>query len=303
MKHPLLELKGLNKIFPGGLHAVVDLNFKLNEGEICAFLGPNGAGKSTSISMICGLSIPSRGEVFFESQKVNHKSMAYRRAIGVVSQHSNLEIDLSVKENLLIHGLLYDLSRAEIRQRIDQFLDLVQLKTKMNTPVRKLSGGMRRKVQLARVLLHDPKLLILDEPTVGLDPASRKAIWDILVRLNQHGKTLFFSTHYMDEAYCYAGRVAILHQGRIIADGTPNHLVETLGKWNLVHNGSSTRAQGTAFYHSRQAAAEAVVALEKAGQTGEVRIRRTSLEDVFISLTGENLSDYPALPVKETGHD
>jgi len=277
MGDALLELKGLNKIYPGGTHAVIDLDFRISKGSICAILGPNGAGKSTSIGMICGLVRPSSGTISFDGSKPD------RSRIGVVSQHSNLEIDLSALDNMKIHALLYGMKSPEYRERTESLLKLAGLYEKRHKEVRSFSGGMKRKLQIVRALLHNPELIILDEPTVGLDPAARESIWDMILQLNRSGRTILFSTHYMEEARRYAERVAILHKGLIIRDEHPEELIRNLGAWCRIAYGD--RGKEITFHQTREEAMR-----EEADDSLQLMIRQTTLEDLFIHLTGKELN-------------
>jgi ABC-2 type transport system ATP-binding protein len=280
---PLLELRRLNKVYPDGTHAVIDLDYSLAAGTITALLGPNGAGKSTTIGMICGLCIPTGGEILFDGDPVDGRSNRFRSLIGVVSQHANLELDLSGRQNLKIHGLLYGLCGREMNDLIDRLLEAAGLTDAQHRSVRSYSGGMKRKLQIIRALMHDPSLLILDEPTVGLDPAAREMIWDMITSLNQNGKTILFSTHYMEEAGRYARLVSIMHRGVFIRQGVPDELISTLGEWCRVSYGGE--GKDIHFFETRD---EAVACAKEPGR--ELVIRKTTLEDVFIELTGRGLS-------------
>ncbi len=282
-KKPLLVLDRLDKTYPGGNHAVRDLSFELAEGSICALLGPNGAGKSTTIGMICGLCRPCGGRIRFRGEEAVPDSTAYRSKLGVVSQHLNLELDLSAYQNLKIHALLFGMERREREERIETLLENTDLISRKNDPVRSFSGGMKRKLQIIRALLHRPDLIILDEPTTGLDPAAREGIWDLIEKMNRGGKTILFSTHYMEEAQRYSERVAIMHRGGIIRDDTPPSLIRELGPWCRIDHSNGRRK--SAFFPDRKAASEGGAS----GSSG-LLIRETTLEDVFIALTGSGLS-------------
>jgi ABC-2 type transport system ATP-binding protein len=216
-------------------------------------------------------------------------SPGYRNSIGIVSQHTNLELDLTAFQNLKVHGLLYGMKGSGFRKKADELLFLAGLEEQRHTIVRTFSGGIKRRLQIVRALLHDPELLILDEPTVGLDPSSRESIWDIIIDLNISGKTILFSTHYMEEAQNHAKRVSIIHQGRIIADGTAESLIEEHGKWcRIMQRGKEKK---TDFFPSREEALDRVKENrgDKDNGDSQMTIRRTSLEDVFITLTGKEL--------------
>ena len=282
----ILELKGLDKIYAGGLHAVKGLNYSVRRGSINAFLGPNGAGKTTTLRMVCGLCKPTGGDIIFNGIEVNHIPASYRRSIGVMSQHLNLELDLSVYANLKVHALLYGMKNTEIPTRISNILKHSGLSDKRDTRIRELSGGIRRRVQIARALMHDPELIILDEPTVGLDPASRNKIWQVILNLKKAGKTIIFSTHYMEEANQYAEYISIVHKGSVIKEGKPEKLIKDEGTWcRIFCNGNNKQIR---FFADKQAAESAMLAAEE--DCGQLIIRRTSLEDVFLKLTGEELN-------------
>ena len=282
MKEPILELKDLDKVYPNGVHAVRGVSYRLDEGGCYAFLGPNGAGKSTTISMVCGLCIPTSGSIHFFDTDIRKDPASYRSSIGVVSQHANLELDLTAAQNLRIHANLYDLPGREYPERAERLLKVAGLQDKKDEVVRSLSGGMKRKLQIIRALLHDPGLLILDEPTVGLDPASRRAIWDILLSLKRAGKTILFSTHYMEEAHAYADSISIIHQGSIIKRGTADSLIDDLGSWcRLEYEGMAKRVS---FFPTHKEALEGT-----GSPVDELIVRKTTLEDVFIDLTGKEL--------------
>ena len=286
MTENILELKGLNKIYCRGPHAVKDLNYAVKRGSINAFLGPNGAGKTTTLKMVCGLCRPTGGDILFNASRVNHIPASYRKSLGVMSQHLNLELDLSVYNNLRIHALLYGMKGDEIPSRVSDILDHSGLSEKRNIRVRELSGGMRRRVQIARALMHDPDLIILDEPTVGLDPQSRNEIWNGILSLNTAGKTIIFSTHYMEEARQYAENISIIHRGRIIKEGEPEKLISDEGSWcRIACSGSKKQIR---FFRDKKTAESSKLPGEE--DCGQLVIRRTNLEDVFLQFTGEELN-------------
>lgn len=296
----ILSLQKLSKVYADGTNAVIDLDMDVPYGDIRAFLGPNGAGKSTTIGMLCGLCLPSAGTVRFGGEIVSYRSLSYRRSIGVAAQHINLELDLNVSQNLHIHGLLFGMSRADIKRRSEELIELAGLSEKRFSRVRSLSGGMKRKLQIIRALLHDPSLLILDEPTVGLDPASRNAIWDLLLSMNRQGKTIFFSTHYMEEAQRYSRTVTILNRGRKIAEDNSASLIKGLGPWAVELQSENGRS--CSFYASSE---EAKAQLAHSGTDANssfssLLMRPTCLEDVFVNLTKDStvLSDISGRPLK-----
>jgi ABC-2 type transport system ATP-binding protein len=285
MGRAILELAGLAKTYPGGTEAVKPLDYSLEEGMIAALLGPNGAGKSTTMGMICGLCIPTGGSLRFRGEEASPKSSWYRKSIGLVSQHHNLELDLTARQNLRVHGMLYALELPEITRRSEDLLSLAGLTESGNREVRTFSGGMKRRLQIIRALLHEPELIILDEPTVGLDPAGREQIWDLVEELNRFGRTVLFSTHYMEEAARHAGRVSIMDRGTIIADAPPDELIGGLGRWCRLTVGPGV-AKRVDFFTDEASAAAYVPA-----EGEEMILRRTTLEDLFINMTGKGLEE------------
>ncbi|NOY14165.1 MAG: ATP-binding cassette domain-containing protein, partial [Deltaproteobacteria bacterium] len=206
-----------------------------------------------------------------------------KRLIGVVPQHNNLDRELTAAENLLIHGRLFGMSGQKLQQRIDSCLEFADLTTKRKTPAGKLSGGMQRKLVIARALLHQPEILFLDEPTVGLDPRSRRKMWAFLLRINQEQQcTIFLTTHYIEEAEVLADRVQIIDRAKIIAGGTPEQLKQSAGNYVLdIYSEDEVRNE---FFNDRSAALQRLEQLDTS-----VRIRETTLEDVFLQLTGKRI--------------
>ncbi len=222
----IIAISHLNKSF-GEVKAVQDLSFKVKQGELFAFLGVNGAGKSTTISIMCGQLSKDSGQVTICGQKVEAGAMDFKQQLGVVYQSSVLDGPLTVKENLLSRAALYGMTRKQAKKRIEELSDLLDFRSFLNRPVGKLSGGQRRRADIARALLHHPKILILDEPTTGLDPQTRQLLWQVIARLQkEEGMTVFLTTHYMEEA-ADADYVIILNQGKIAAEGTPLDLKNT----------------------------------------------------------------------------
>lgn len=279
---PEILVRGLKRSF-GAVEAVRGIDLDLKPGELFAFLGPNGAGKTTTINMLTGLLRPDSGLVCYRGEEFTRASLSVRKRIGVVPQHNNLDRELTAAENLQVHGRLFGMSRAQISQRTTECLDLAGLIDKADTPANKLSGGMKRKLVIARALLHEPSILFLDEPTAGLDPHSRRRIWAFLRRINQEQKcTLFLTTHYIEEAEQLAKRVCFIDQGQIIAEGSPQQLMEKSGRFVLdIYRDEDVDNE---FFRER---GEALGRLEQID--GAVRIRETTLEDVFLQLTGKRI--------------
>ncbi len=219
----VIEIKGLSKSFKE-IKAVQNISFSVEEGNLFAFLGVNGAGKSTTISMMCGQLKPDAGEVYIGGYELSSDPEAVKSSIGVVFQGSVLDKPLTVRENLEYRASLYGIYGIEFDQRIEELCSLLDMSDIMKRPYGKLSGGQRRRVDIARGLLHKPKILILDEPTTGLDPQTRKKVWEVISHLQKtEGLTVFLTTHYMEEA-ADADRVIIIDSGRIVAEGTPVEL-------------------------------------------------------------------------------
>jgi ABC-2 type transport system ATP-binding protein len=225
----MIETRKLVKRF-GNLVAVNGVDLKVNEGEIFGLLGPNGAGKTTIISILCCIMKPTSGEAYVNGYDVMKKPDKVRKAIGVVFQEPAVDEQLTGRQNMKIHAMLYNVPKASIKPRIDFALELVELGSRADTMVKTYSGGMRRRLEIARSLLHTPKILFLDEPTMGLDTQTRERIWEYIVELAKHSKmTIILTTHYMDEADRLCDRVAIIDSGEIKAEGTPKELKSRLG--------------------------------------------------------------------------
>lgn len=229
----MIEVTNLTKKF-GDFTAVNDISFKVNDGEIFAFLGPNGAGKSTTIKILTTLLHPTHGKVSLNGNDPVHHPDKARRSFGIVFQDPSLDDDLTAFENMEFHGVLYDVPYPTRAERIPQLLKFVDLWERRDSLVKEFSGGMKRRLEIARGLLHHPKIIFLDEPTLGLDPQTRNHMWSYLRELNKTEKTtIFFTTHYMEEADRIAERIAIIDHGKIIASGTSAELKQQTGKSTL----------------------------------------------------------------------
>lgn len=229
----IIEVKNLTKKF-GDIVAVDDISFSVKEGEIFAFLGPNGAGKSTTIKILTTLLSPTTGEVLINGNDPVVNPDLVRRSFGIVFQDTSLDDELTAWENMEFHGVLYDVPKKLRRERIEQLLKFVELWDRKDSLVKEFSGGMKRRLEIARGLLHHPKIIFLDEPTLGLDPQTRNHMWEYLKDLNKkEGTTIFFTTHYMEEADRIAERIAIIDHGKIIALGTSAELKEKTGATSL----------------------------------------------------------------------
>jgi ABC-2 type transport system ATP-binding protein len=229
----MIRVNNLVKQF-GDFTAVNNISFEVNKGEIFAFLGPNGAGKTTTIRMLTTLLQPTSGSVEIDGLNPSDKKSEVRKRFGIVFQDPSLDQDLTAWENMELHGVLYHVPRKIRRERTEALLKLFELWDRRDTLVKLFSGGMRRRLEIARGFLHTPKILFLDEPTLGLDPQSRNQLWTHVKNLNQQdGVTVFLTTHYMDEADRVAQRIAVIDHGRIVAVGSPRELKEQTGKESL----------------------------------------------------------------------
>ena len=258
--------------------AVNGISLHIKQGEVFGLLGQNGAGKTTTIRMLTMLTSPTEGKIFYQGQEAAGREREVRSLIGVVPQNLNFDQDLTVGENLELHGRLYQMSAAERKQRIAELLEFVDLSDVINDGVKRLSGGMKRRLLIARALMHKPAILFMDEPTVALDPQVRRKIWELIRKLATDGTTVLLTTHYIEEAEALCQRVAIMRKGNIIAENTPAAFVAELGKMAVEwQEGFERRVK---FFPSRMEAKKYLSTLEE----GVGFIRRANLEDVFMEL-------------------
>jgi lipooligosaccharide transport system ATP-binding protein len=301
-----LVARNLKKSYDG-FEAVKGVEFEVKRGECFGFLGPIGAGKTTTMKMIYGAVIPTSGELDVAGLDVRRSEREIKRRIGVVPQENNLDDELKVKENLLVYGRYYDLPRKLALQRADELLDFVQLTEKADSQVEQLSGGMKRRLLIARALINDPEIVVLDEPTTGLDPQARHLVWDRLRALTSEGKTLVLTTHYMEEAARLCDRLVIMEGGLIIAEGSPKELVEKYvspqvvefraSPWALDELLPIVGAAADAVDRTGEAllafTTDADVLMERVRESGieveNIVQRQAGLEDVFLRLTGRRL--------------
>lgn len=277
----------LTKVY-GEVKAVEDLNLEVRSGEIFGFLGPNGAGKTTTIRILTTLTKPTSGHAWVNGFDVLREPVKVRNLFGVVQQHISLDRDLTVRENMELHARLHHLKPSERRQRIAELLDYVELAEQANHLVEKLSGGMKRRLMIARALMHRPKLLFLDEPTVGLDAQTRRRLWELIRRMNLNGTTVLLTTHYIEEAEALCGRVGIIHQGHLIALGSPLELRQRLGLVT-VETLSNNRDTNYHYFPNRMAATSYAQGLPPEIKT--IIVRESNLEDVFVELTGRKVGE------------
>jgi ABC-2 type transport system ATP-binding protein len=304
-----VEVASLSKRY-GPIEAVKDVSFSIKRGEVFAFLGPNGAGKTTTVRMLCTLTTPGGGHASVAGFDVAHQPEAVRRRIGLVFQEPTLDDRLTAEQNLRFHAVLYHVPHAQVEERIGRVLRLVALEDRRHDLVSTFSGGMARRLEIARGMLHTPKVLFLDEPTVGLDPQTRTLVWEDVLRLRREEQTtIFLTTHYMDEAE-YADRVAIIDHGLIVATGTPDELKRQVGEDSIELVTADDQAAAAhleaAGFRVRRGEEKLVVfaedgeaevprLIETAGvRVRTVHVRRPTLDDVFLHFTGRQIRDEPA---------
>ena len=295
----IIEINNLDKSFQD-VHAVNDLSLRVKEGELFAFLGVNGAGKSTTISIMCGMLAKDGGKVFIDGKDVDKDMREITKELGVVFQNTVLDAKLSVKDNLTSRAALYGITGKEAKQRIAHLAELLEFKDILNRTFGKLSGGQKRRVDVARALLNNPKILSLDEPTTGLDPEARKALWSVVTSLRKNqNMTVFLTTHYMEEA-ADADYVVILDSGKISAEGTPLELKNNYtGDFVTIYNvdEDKIKALGLPYENIRDAVRIAVKNTEEARDLivkhpdlfTDFEITKGKMDDVFLAVTGKKL--------------
>jgi ABC-2 type transport system ATP-binding protein len=313
-----IEVRDLHKSF-GDLKAVQGANFTVQAGEIFSLLGPNGAGKTTTISMLCCLLRPDRGDALIMGHSIREEPVGVKSVLGVVPQEIALYEDLSARENLTFWGKMYGLRGATLKRRVDEILEIIGLSDRAGGRVAKFSGGMKRRVNIGVALLHKPKVIYMDEPTVGIDPQSRRNILDSVIDLKNQGMTVLYTTHYMEEAQELSDHIAIMDHGQMIACGTHAELVHIVGQMDritLAINALARPAEIESLLAAWQAIAgvhkvtaeqgtvtllvedsnQALPALFEAASAASVRIagveiQEPNLESVFLHLTGRALRD------------
>jgi len=310
---PLVHARGLVKRF-GELVAVDGVDFDVERGEAFGFLGPNGAGKTSTMRMIGCVSPPSGGTLSILGLDPVTNGADIRARLGVAPQQDTLDTELTVRENIIIYGRYFGLPRSELGKRADELIDFVQLTERANDKVEPLSGGMKRRLTIARSLVNDPEVLLLDEPTTGLDPQARHTLWDRLFRLKQRGVTLILTTHYMDEAEQLCDRLVIMDKGKIAAEGSPQELIGRYSTREVVELrfrgenrpeevAAELRSREDGFVRRLEALPDRLLLYTDDGdatashlhelglQPESVLVRRSTLEDVFLHLTGRTLVD------------
>ena len=303
---PLIHARGLTKKF-GDFTAVDAVDFDVAAGEAFGFLGPNGAGKTSTMRMIGAVSPRTGGELTVLGADPDQAGPRIRARLGVVPQSDTLDTELTVLENLIIYGRYFDISYAEARRRATELLEFVQLNDRAKDLVEPLSGGMKRRLTIARSLINEPELLLLDEPTTGLDPQARHLVWDRLYRLKQRGTTLVLTTHYMDEAEQLCDRLVVMDKAKIVAEGSPRALIEKYATREVLElrfpvgiqetldgklDGLGDRVEhlpDRVLVYATDGEAAATAVHERGLQPETILVRRSSLEDVFLRLTGRTL--------------
>jgi ABC-2 type transport system ATP-binding protein len=308
----MIRVKDLQKSY-GNLRAVDGISFEVPEGQMFGFLGPNGAGKTTTLSMISGLLKPDQGRVSIGEIDVWHSPKEAKRMLGLVPQDLALYEELTARENLMFWGSLFHLPRSELKANIEVWLDRVGLKGRGREAVSKFSGGMKRRLNLAIGLVHNPKVVLLDEPTVGIDPQARKNILDIIREIAKEGTTILFTTHHLEEAEALCDRIAIMDHGKILETGSVDELAKVVGDGDIVSiNGAFTAVQLKTILENESinilSAAEHTATmslshdgmniaalLQKFSEAGieitDISMQKPSLESVFLKLTGRELRD------------
>ena len=278
----MIEIKNLSKQFEG-FQAVENLSLRIETGEFFALLGPNGAGKTTTISMISTLLLPSGGEIYIDGERLTRQRKDIKRKVSVVTQEYSMRQDMNMDELMEYQGRLYFMKRKDIREKTEQLLAFAGLTSHRKKTIRKLSGGMRRKLMVCRALLTEPEILLLDEPTAGMDALSRRQMWNLLRQLNEKGLTILLTTHYIEEAQALCDRVALMDGGKLEDLDTPENLICKLGAYAVdemhpdgVHSSYfSERSQAIAYLSEL---------------TGNCTLRDTTLEDVFVEQAGKHLT-------------
>ena len=282
----MIVIENLTKTY-GETRAIDGLDLKVPPGEIFGFLGPNGAGKTTTIRILTTLTKPTAGRVAINGFDVTGQPLRAKGEFGVVQQHLSLDRELTAWEIMELHARLHRIKTSERRQRIAELLDYVELADQSGKKVEHLSGGMKRRLMIARALIHRPRILFLDEPTVGLDAQARRRLWDLIRHMNSDGATVFLTTHYIEEAEALCNRVGVMHKGRLIALGSP---IELRQRWGLVT--VETMSGDKVDYHFFPDMETATVYVQ--GLPSEVKaiaLRESNLEDVFVELTGRKVEE------------
>lgn len=288
----MIELKNLTKRFDD-FTAVDHLNLTINTGEFFGLLGPNGAGKTTTISMLSTVLLPTEGEICIDGVPLTRKASTQKRKLSVVTQEYSMRQDMTVEEVMEYQGRLYYMSRKEIKQKTEELLEFAGLLQFKHRTVRYLSGGMKRKLMICRSLMIDPEILLLDEPTAGMDALARRQMWNLLRKLNNENLTIILTTHFIDEAQALCDRVALVNEGKLDVIDTPRNLINQLGAFAVDKTSDETLV--SRYFQTKE---EAIQYLSE--EEGEVSLRNTTLEDVFIDRVGRGLDAPKARKKKST---
>ena len=278
----MIELKNLTKKFDS-FTAVDHLNLKIETGEFFGLLGPNGAGKTTTISMLSTLLLPSEGEIYIDGERLTRQRPELKRKISVITQEYSMRQDMNMDEIMEYQGRLYFMPLKQIRSRTEELLEFCGLINFRKRSVRKLSGGMKRKLMVCRALLTEPEILLLDEPTAGMDPLSRRQMWNLLRQLNEKNLTILLTTHYIEDAQSLCGRVALMNSGKLEEVNTPENLINALGAYAvdvMTKDGIASK-----YFHQKEQAISYL-----SGIDGQLTLRETTLEDVFLERAGKHLT-------------
>ncbi|MEE0956231.1 MAG: ABC transporter ATP-binding protein [Eubacterium sp.] len=277
----MIELRNLTKKFDD-FTAVDHLNLTIETGEFFGLLGPNGAGKSTTISMISTVLLPTEGEILLDGKKLDRKASAEKRKLAVITQEYSMRMDMNMDEVMEYQGRLYYMPRKLIRQKTEELLEFVGLIDYRKRTVRHLSGGMRRKLMICRALMIDPEILLLDEPTAGMDAFSRRQMWNILRQLHARGITILLTTHYIEEAQSLCDRVALINKGKLDVIDKPLVLIDQLGKFAVDETHNDTLH--SSYFHTKEDAIQYLTEAEEGAS-----LRNTTLEDVFVQRVGAHI--------------
>lgn len=278
----MIELKNLTKKF-GDFYAVDHLNLKVETGEFLGLLGANGAGKTTTISMICTVLLPTEGEVMIDGEKLDRRASDVKRKLSVITQEYSMRQDMTLEEVMEYQGRLYHMKKKDIKEKTEELFAFADLSEHRRKTVRHLSGGMKRKLMVCRALLTDPEIMLLDEPTAGMDAIARRQMWSLLRRLNERNITIILTTHYIEEAQALCDRIALIDKGKLDIVGPPQELIDGLGKYavDLIEEEDVV----SHYFNDRDQAIEYLT-----GMDGKTVMRETSLEDVFIERIGKRIS-------------
>ena len=277
----MIEIRNLTKRF-GDFTAVNDLNLRIESGEFFGLLGPNGAGKTTTISMLSTVLLPTSGEILIDGKKLDRKDSAEKRKLSIITQEYSMRQDMTMDEVMEYQGRLYYMKKKEIKRKSDELLEFAGLIDYRHRVVRYLSGGMKRKLMICRALLTEPEILLLDEPTAGMDAISRRQMWNLLRQLHSRNITILLTTHYIDEAQSLCERVALINQGRLDTIDTPQALIDALGAFAV--DLTTEEKLVSRYFKQRDEAIAYLQTLE-----GDATLRNSTLEDVFVERIGRRL--------------